>query len=575
MPVLMHHSEGDASAVRLAVFRRLRGLCRCAAGLLLAMLLYCAPAAAQDFVLEGLWRPAQPGETAADVQRDDARLQRFDPARLTEFPSPDQEAWLLLLPASGRWPAQPWALSVAGAGLQTVTVYLPGAARGVSARVGRRDAATWPGYDRLAFPVEAPLAGSEPIRLHLDAHGVIASALRFEAQPVADFLATGAQRLALASAALAIMLAMATMALFFALRLRDTTFLYYAAFVLAYAFILALQGNYVFEPLGWFALAAAPRLWARIAVTGAVVSAVLFLIRFADLARYTPRGRRLLLAYAGLMLATAAAGVIPALDALGRVAINPLLVLGGVLLVGVCALAAWRGSRHARFFLLGWTPLLAITALGSLQHYRFARGWTWPDEAGLLAGALEALIFSLGLADRTLVRRRAHEQARKQADLDPLTGLYNRRAWNERLPPLEQQARLRGVPLSVLFLDLDRFKELNDRYGHEAGDATLRRLAQAMRAELREQDAVGRYGGEEFVVALPGLDAARAARIAERIRRRLQEQAGDAQGIASTVSIGVADLGEGEDVAQLLRRADRAMYEAKSSGRNRVVVAGR
>lgn len=532
-------------------------------------------AAAAEFALEGRWRPAQPAETAADLRSDDARLQRFDPERLTPFPSAGQQAWLLLQPAAGGWPARPWALSIAGAGLQTVTVYLPGAAQGVSARAGRRDAATWPGHGRLVFPVESPLPAGEPIRLHVDARGVIASSLRFEAQPLADFLAADTRRLALTSAALAIMLAMATMALFFALRLHDPTFLYYAAFILAYAFILGLQGNYLYEPLGWSALADSPRLWARIAVTLAIVSAVLFLIRFADLARYAPRGRRLLIGYAGLIAATAAAGVVPALDALGRVAINPLLVLGGVLLVGVCALAAWRGSRYGRFFLLGWTPLLATTALGSLQHYRFASGWSWSDEAGLLAGALEALIFSLGLADRTLVRRRAHEQARKQADLDPLTGLYNRRAWNERLPPLERQARSGRAPLSLLFLDLDHFKELNDRHGHEAGDAMLRRLAQTMRAELREQDAIGRYGGEEFVVALPGLDAPRAARIAERIRRRLQEQTGDAQEVASTVSIGVADLGDGEDVAQLLRRADRAMYEAKRSGRNRVVVAER
>lgn len=566
----------DAFAVRMAVLRRFRFFRLCIGWIALTALLSSSlEAAAEDFALEGRWRPAQPAETVADLHVDDARLQRFDPARLSPFPSPSQETWLLLQPADGHWPTRPWALSVAGAGLQTVSVYLPGAAEGMRARVGRRDASTWPGHGRLVFPVESPLTAGEPIRLHVDSHGVIASSLRFEAQPLADFLAADTYRLALASAALAIMLAMATMALFFALRLHDATFLYYAVFILAYAFILGMQGNYLFEPLGWTALAETPRLWARIAVTLAVASAVLFLIRFADLARYAPRTRLVLLGYAGLMAATAAAGVVPVLDAIGRAVINPLLVLGGLLLIFSCTLAAWRGSRYARFFLLGWTPLLAITALGSLQHYRFARGWSWSDEAGLLAGALEALIFSLGLADRTLVRRRAHEQARKQADIDPLTGLYNRRAWNERLPRLEQQARLGSAPLSLLFLDLDRFKELNDRHGHEAGDAMLRRLAQTMRAELREEDAIGRYGGEEFVVALPGLDAVRAARIAERIRVRLQEHTDEALGVASTVSIGVATLDADEDVAHLLRRADRAMYDAKKSGRNRVVVAER
>jgi diguanylate cyclase (GGDEF)-like protein len=540
--------------------------------MLLTALLAPASALAQEFALEGRWRPARPAEAAAGLHDADAPLQRFDPARSTRFPSPDGLAWLLLEPSGGRWPAQPWVLSVSGAGLQSVTVHLPGRGEGLRARVGRRDAGTWPGHGRLAFPVEAPLTAGAPIGVLVDARDVIASSLRFHAEPVADYLAADAWRLMLAGASLGVMLAMATMALFFAARLHDATFLFHALFLSAYAFILAFQDNYLFEPLGWTALAGAPRLWGRVAVSAGIVAAVLFLVRFADLARYAPRGRRVLLAYAGLVAATALAGVVPLLDAFGRAAINPLLVLGGVLLVGVCAQAAWRGSRYARFFLLGWTPLLAITALGSLQHYGVARAWSWPDEAGFLAGALEALIFSLGLADRTLVLRRAHEQARRQADIDPLTGLYNRRAWSERLPLLEQQARLGGAPLSLLFLDIDHFKELNDRHGHEAGDAMLRRLAEAMRAELREEDAIGRYGGEEFVVALPGMDAARAARIAERIRQRLQDQAG-AGGIASTVSIGVATLAAGERMDLLLRRADRAMYEAKRSGRNRVAVA--
>jgi len=126
----------------------------------------------------------------------------------------------------------------------------------------------------------------------------------------------------------------------------------------------------------------------------------------------------------------------------------------------------------------------------------------------------------------------------------------------------------------VLFLDLDRFKELNDQLGHEAGDAALRVLANVMREELREQDLIGRYGGEEFVVALPGADRAHAARVAERIRQRLQDLASaDPAAAMRTVSIGVATLNAGESTTSLLKRADTAMYAAKAAGRNRVVHA--
>jgi diguanylate cyclase (GGDEF)-like protein len=303
---------------------------------------------------------------------------------------------------------------------------------------------------------------------------------------------------------------------------------------------------------------------------------VLFLDRFAHLARHAPRGRRLLLGYAGAIAGLAALGLAPleSANALARSLVNPLLILGGPLLIGVAIAAAWHGSRYARFFLAGWIPLLAVTVLGSLQLYGIADGWIWSDEAALGAGALEALILSLGLADRSLALRRDRDNARRLADIDALTGLYNRRGWTDRVLAIDEALHDERQTLSVLFLDLDRFKELNDRLGHEAGDTALRVLANVMREELREQDLIGRYGGEEFVVALPGADRAHAARVAERIRQRLQDLASaDPAAAMRTVSIGVATLTAGESTTSLLKRADTAMYQAKAAGRNRVVYA--
>jgi diguanylate cyclase (GGDEF)-like protein len=232
-----------------------------------------------------------------------------------------------------------------------------------------------------------------------------------------------------------------------------------------------------------------------------------------------------------------------------------------------------RGSRYALLFLAGWTPLLLINALGSAQLSGWTPDWVFGNAAAMGAGAFEALVLAFGLARRSAVMHREHTQARRLADTDPLTGVFNRRAWSRRLAELEERTRLRGESLSLLFLDLDRFKEINDRFGHDAGDRALQTLAAVMREELRDVDEIGRYGGEEFVVALPGVDARRAMQIAERIRGRLQQLASAArEGDLPTVSIGVASAGGDQDLESLIRRADRAMYVAKKSGRNRAVL---
>jgi diguanylate cyclase (GGDEF)-like protein len=537
--------------------------------------LFPLPGSAADVPVQGGWRPAVAGEQAGSVGRGDPRLQRFDPARLQAFGTGEAGNWILLWPAQGTWPPPPFVLEARGAGLQTLAFQPPGSAMARSARSSRIDPQAWPGHGRLAFAIDTSPAPGQALRLHVDARGVIAAPMTFAVRPVASYLRADARWLAFASACLAMMVAMAVMALFFALRLRDPTFVYYAGFVLAYALILGLQTGYVFEPLGWGWLSGSLRSLGRIATVASVVFAILFADRFANLRRYLPKGRRLLLGYAALVAALGAIGMVPGLDAPARALINPLLVLGGPLLLFASVLAAARGSRYAAYFLLGWTPLLAVTVIGGLQPYGMLSGWTWAGDATLAAGALEALVLSLGLADRSLALRRDRDQARRLADIDPLTGLHNRRAWSERLFALDEVLRREGQPLSLLFLDLDHFKELNDRLGHEAGDAALRAMALAMRAELREQDEVGRYGGEEFVVALPGSDGAHALQAAERIRARLHQRAmHDPAGAMPTVSIGVATLEPGEDLPTLIKRADGAMYAAKAAGRNRVLQAG-
>ncbi len=155
------------------------------------------------------------------------------------------------------------------------------------------------------------------------------------------------------------------------------------------------------------------------------------------------------------------------------------------------------------------------------------------------------------------------------ADFDSLTGIYNRRKIEDIFMLEVERARRYKKPISVLFIDIDNFKEINDTYGHKRGDQVLRHVASLIRQELRSTDYVGRFGGEEFLVILPETRPEEAVRVAERIRRIVEEA--DFGGIRVTVSIGATGYREGESYTEVLDRVDKAMYKAKEHGKNRVV----
>jgi diguanylate cyclase (GGDEF)-like protein len=164
----------------------------------------------------------------------------------------------------------------------------------------------------------------------------------------------------------------------------------------------------------------------------------------------------------------------------------------------------------------------------------------------------------------------ALERARERdAITDVLTGLHNRRAGEQALLAEIARARRSHSPLSLLYVDVDHFKRHNDEHGHAFGDAVLRVVAAALRENARVSDVVCRWGGEEFVVALPGETVDGALVCAERMRAAVEAQSSLARA-AVTVSIGAAELGAGDDLEHLLAAADDALYAAKHGGRNRV-----
>ena len=191
------------------------------------------------------------------------------------------------------------------------------------------------------------------------------------------------------------------------------------------------------------------------------------------------------------------------------------------------------------------------------------------DELGQIATAANALADAMSLALSNLALR---ERLRSQALRDALTGLYNRRYMEDALERHIEQAERTQSPLSILMIDLDHFKMLNDEHGHAMGDAVLSEAASAILAAIGPSDIACRYGGEELVVLLPDCGLKEGAAKAELLRGKI-ERLSERHGVAISASFGVATVAETSKAKDALADADKALYRAKEEGRNRVVAA--
>ncbi|MGH9204915.1 MAG: diguanylate cyclase, partial [Vicinamibacterales bacterium] len=175
-----------------------------------------------------------------------------------------------------------------------------------------------------------------------------------------------------------------------------------------------------------------------------------------------------------------------------------------------------------------------------------------------------------------LARERAERQAQLYAQaaiVDPASGLFNRPYFQSRLEEELQRSSRHATPVSLLMIDIDAFKTINDTFGHVAGDTVIRDVSDILRRSVRLFDVCARYGGEEFAVLMPGSGVESATAIAERIRRRIQAYHSADKGLGNlrvTVSIGVAESKRGAAAREMIERADSALYAAKRAGKNRV-----
>lgn len=190
------------------------------------------------------------------------------------------------------------------------------------------------------------------------------------------------------------------------------------------------------------------------------------------------------------------------------------------------------------------------------------------DKITLLNNALSNKTRKLAKKNKKL--EKANERIEKLSKTDVLTGLANRRRFMSYLEKMISQAHRHSDPLSLTMIDLDKFKEVNDTYGHSAGDDVLSALGELLSEETRKEDLAGRIGGEEFAVILTQTDIEKADKYAERIRRKIHELEVDGVPEKISASLGISSLRTGDDPESLLKRADSALYEAKESGRNKV-----
>lgn len=214
-------------------------------------------------------------------------------------------------------------------------------------------------------------------------------------------------------------------------------------------------------------------------------------------------------------------------------------------------------------------PVVILTPLTSSADF-----FRSPSFA-VMAFATVLYTITLAFLLLSMTKERGELRHKTAALVDPLTGLANRRAFLGNADEFLTRAARRNEPLTVMLADLDRFKAVNDRFGHAIGDRVLQVFADTVLRTLRATDLSGRLGGEEFAFLMPGTSVAEAARVAERIRLRFSDAARSVGGhvVASTVSVGVATTcAPVAEIANLMAAADRALYRAKANGRNRVMV---
>ncbi|WP_139304823.1 diguanylate cyclase [Microbulbifer marinus] len=354
--------------------------------------------------------------------------------------------------------------------------------------------------------------------------------------------------------------------------LRDRSHLYYALYVLSF---VALSVIYTGHGFSWwwpeqvefqrYALFTTMVLYAA--------AGLLFAVRFLQLDGVAPRYSFWIRRLSFLVVVAMALFVATEqLDAAVYLSYGVFSVFTlGMVLLGIFAYLHDRAKGF--YFLPAVLCSMAGLGIGLLTAFGLLPANPWTISAVEVGLMLEATLLSLALGSRMRQQTQARHRAEQLARIDSLTGLLNRRAFLTDTTPVWSTAERHGRPISVILLDIDHFKRVNDRFGHDCGDQILQEVAKLLLQSCREGDILARWGGEEFVLLLPETGLVQATVLGERIRRGIERQQilAKSQGVPLTISLGAAQRQPGNTLNDLVGVADERLYEAKRCGRNQIV----
>ncbi|WP_111642284.1 diguanylate cyclase [Marinimicrobium alkaliphilum] len=358
--------------------------------------------------------------------------------------------------------------------------------------------------------------------------------------------------------------------------LRQSSALYYALFLFSTGMLWLLLNGFGFQYL-WPNSVALHNEGFHIAFLLFAIAGLQFSKSFLKTERHFPRTHRAFT----VLQCIALAGI--GLRLLGNYGIVLHLAFGMLALLAVAIPAiswmAWRrGLQYARWYLFAWL-IYSISLLVAITSAYL--GWfTW-GMASLnylqIGSLLEALCLTVAMTERLMSLETDRRDAIALAHQDPLTGLGNRRLLQKHYESMRTRFAQEGIPVFLIMIDLDYFKQVNDTYGHEAGDNVLQEMAKLLRQHSRSDDVCIRYGGEEFAMLLRANTLADAEHIAERVREQFADNATHFQGqiIHHTLSAGITEVLSDQEtlsVRDMMARADAALYQGKTTGRNRTVI---
>ena len=549
----------------------------CMFAALYALVVHASPMGGPQPVLQVAALPTSLAAPAPEAVIHGAMDASFVPSPTSYTPNAvERQRWYRLSLSRDWHGATSPVLNFAGATYIPIAVYAPPDYQPQALWFAQTEDA--PRFSRHHLAVELPhdLRAGQPVYVQI-ASDSFTRMIKPRITDLASYQASDLNHVRLTTMFASVQFTMILAALCLWMVLRDRVLVYfigYAAFQLIYQMLISgeiyeLPGGKLLVPLGTHA----PWLFAALSAPLSIA----FIIEFCDLRQITPLGARVLgwmrwpFVVAAPLLCMPFAVRTHALAS----AFNLWFIISSTWSLGTVILAVTRRGRQARFFLVAWMPQVAFTILRTAQVLLSLDQPPWLEYGFPFTMAFSSIVITIGLADLSLRARRERDVAHHLADHDALTGVLNRRALVRRLHAAITEAHLERAPLALLFLDMDHFKSINDRYGHPVGDACLRAVAEAIADELRPADWLGRYGGEEFVIGLPGASHDNAMVIGERIRHRIESLHIHSRGctVQSTVSVGVACLAGFTDTAdELIARADAALYRAKTDGRNRIVA---